>query len=122
MESKLIQGVIVITHPEYVPEPYQQMLLFWAATIFALFINLLASTLLPKIEAFVLLLDIAGFFAVLLPLVILGEHQDPHQVFTQWMNQGEFSTQGLSFMVGLIGAYLICAGADGAVHVSEDIF
>ena len=103
----------------YTPEPYQQMFLFWAAIAFALFINILASTFLPKIEGFVLLLYFAGFFAVLLPLAILGEHQDPHQVFSQWMNQGEFSTQGTSFMVGLIGAYLLFAGADGAIHVSN---
>ena len=122
MESKLIQGVIVITQTEYTPEPYQQMFLFWAAIFFALFVNILASTFLPKIEGFVLLLDIAGFFAVLLPLVVLGEHQDPHEVFKQWMNRGGFPTQGLSFMVGLIGAYLICAGADGAIHVIDSTF
>lgn len=110
--------MIVVSQTEYVPEPYQQMLLFWAATAIALFINILASTVLPKIEGFVLLLYIAGFFAVLLPLVILGEHQDPHQVFGQWMNQGEYPTQGLSSMVGLVGAYLIMTGADGAIHVS----
>ena len=69
-----------------------------------------------------MLLYFAGFFAVLLPLIILGGHQSPHQVFGQWMNQGEFSTQGLSFMVGLIGGYLVIAGADGAIHVSHLIF
>ena len=111
-----------MTRTGYQPEPYQQMLLFWAATAFALLINILASTFLPKLEGFVLLLYFAGFFAVLLPLAILGEHQDPHHVFGQWINQGEFPTQGLSFMVGLIGAYLVIAGADGAIHVSTFTF
>ena len=118
----MIQGVIVICRTGYTPEPYQQMFLFWAAIAFAVLINILASTLLPKIEGFVLLLYFAEFFAVLLPLAILGEHQDPHQVFGQWMNQGKFPTQGISFMVGLIGAYFVFAGADGAIHVSNLTF
>lgn len=118
VESNVIQGLIVMTRSGYQPEPYKQMLLFWAATAFALFFNILASAFLPKLEGFVLLLYFVGFVAVLLPLVIFGEHQDPHQVFGQWINRGEFPTQGLPFMVGLIGAYLVIAGADGAIHVS----
>ena len=93
------------------------MFLFWVAIALALLTNILTSTILPKIEGFALLLFFAGFFAVLLPLAILGEHQEPRQVFDNWMNQGGFSTQGLSFMVGLIGAYFIVAGGDGVVHV-----
>ena len=105
---------------DFTPEPYQQMLLFWAATAFALCINILTSTFLPKVEGFVLLLFFAGFFAVVLPLAILGEHQRPAQVFTKWINQGEFATQGLAFMVSLIGVNLIMSGADGAIHVSYE--
>ena len=108
-----------MTRPEYVPKPYQHMLLFWAVMAFAVFINVLASTVLPKFEGFILLIHLAGYFAILLPLLILGEHQDPHQVFGLWLNLGNFPTQGVSFMVGLLGPVFMFLGADGAVHVSH---
>ncbi|KAK3171915.1 hypothetical protein OEA41_003999 [Lepraria neglecta] len=88
---------------------------------FAVFINVLASTVLPKFEGFILVLHIVGYFAILLPLLILGEHQDSHQVFGLWMNEGHLPTQGVSFMVGLLGPVFMFLGADGAVHMSEEI-
>lgn len=113
----MLQGLIVLTRPNYDPKPYQHMLLFWAVMAFAVFINVLASTLLPKFEGFILVLHIVGYFAILLPLLILGEHQDPHQVFGLWLNLGKLPTQGTSFMVGLLGPVFMFLGADGAVHV-----
>ena len=94
------------------------MFIFWASTAFAVFMNILASTILPIFEGFVLLYWITGFFAVLIPLLALGQHQKPSQVFNNWINEGDFSSQGLSFMVGLVGTTQTIMGADGAVHVS----
>ena len=111
-----------MTRPNYNPEPYQHMLLFWAVMAFAVFINVLASTVLPKFEGFILVLHIVGFFAILLPLLVLGEHQDPHQVFGLWLNEGHLPTQGVSFMVGLLGPVFMFLGADGAVHVGLDTY
>ncbi|CAF9940583.1 hypothetical protein IMSHALPRED_002086 [Imshaugia aleurites] len=121
VSSAMLQGLIVLTRPNYDPKPYQHMLLFWAVMAFAVFINVLASTLLPKFEGFILVLHIVGYFAILLPLLILGEHQDPHQVFGLWLNLGKLPTQGTSFMVGLLGPVFMFLGADGAVHMSEEI-
>lgn len=119
VSAALIQGLIVLTRPSYDQKPYQQMLLFWAVMAFAVFINVLTSTVLPKFEGFVLVLHILGYFAILLPLVFLGEHQDPHQVFGLWLNLGNLPTQGTSFMVGLLGPVFMFVGADGAVHVGH---
>ena len=118
VESRMIQALLVLTQPEYNPKPFHQMLIFWAATAFAVFMNILASTVLPIFEGCVLLYWVTGFFAVLIPLLALGQHQKPTQVFNNWINEGDFSSQGLSFMVGLVGTTQTIMGADGAVHVS----
>ena len=119
VSAALIQGLIVLTRPNYDPKPYQHMLLYWAVMAFTVFINVLTSTVLPKVEGFILVLHIFGYFAILLPLLVLGEHQDPHQVFDLWLNLGNFPTQGLSFAVGLLGPVFTFLGADGAVHVGR---
>ena len=38
-----------------------------------------------------------------------------------FLNSGEWPSQGLSFLVGLLGPVFAFGGADGAVHVSPDI-
>ena len=103
LTGTLIQGLIALTVPSYNPQPYQGTLLFWAVIFFAVFINAVVSSTLPKFEGLILILHILGFFAILLPLIILGPHGDTESVFNTFNNQGGWSSQGLSFFIGMIG-------------------
>ena len=77
--------------------------------------------MLPRFEASMLLLHIFGFFAVLLTLVALAPKRDASFVFENFLNIGGFPTEGLSFMVGILGMLWTFSGADGAIHMSEEI-
>ena len=99
----LVQGLIIITHPSYDPKPWHAVLLFWAAIGFAVFVNAVIGRLLPRVEGFILVVHILGFFAVILPLIFFGSHQDAAEVFTTFLNKGHLHTKGLSFMVGIVG-------------------
>ena len=79
------------------------MLLFYAAVFFAVFVNTVVSRALPKIETLILVFHTLGFFAILIPLVYMAPHAKAHEVFTTFNNSGGFATQGLSFMVGIVG-------------------
>ena len=41
---------------------------------------------------------------------MLGPRQEPSQVFSLFKNEGGFPTQGLSFMVGVVGSVWTFAG------------
>lgn len=103
LTSGLIQGLVAMTQPSYVPENWHVTLLFWAVVLFCIFINVVVSSLLPKFEGLILILHIVGFFAVLIPLVKLGPTGDAQEVFTAFNNGGNFSNTGISFLVGLTG-------------------
>ncbi|KAM3496866.1 hypothetical protein MY10362_009764 [Beauveria mimosiformis] len=120
LTGTMIQGMIAMNNVEtYVPQPYQGTLLFWAIMLFAVFINAIVSSALPKFEGLILILHVLGFFAILIPMVSLGYHGDPQQGFTEFRNGGGWPTQGLSFMVGLIGNVFAFVGVDAAFHMSE---
>ncbi|KAI9641950.1 hypothetical protein NHQ30_009819 [Ciborinia camelliae] len=123
LTGTLVQGLIVLTVPTYsVSETaWQGTLLYWAAIFFAVFINTVVSSLLPKFEGLILVLHILGFFAILIPLVILAPHDTAADVFTTWLNGGNWPTQGVSFFIGLVGNVFAFIGADGAFHMSEEI-
>ena len=103
LTGTLIQGLIVLTVPSYEPKGWQGTLLYWAVIFFAVFINTVISSTLPKFEGLILILHIIGFFVILIPLVILGPHDNTTDVFNSWLNEGGWPTQGVSFFVGLVG-------------------
>ncbi|PWY92269.1 GABA transporter [Aspergillus heteromorphus CBS 117.55] len=121
LSASQIQGLVVLNHPSYVPTAWQAVLLFWFIVAAAVFVNVMASTMLPKFEGFVLILHLVGFFAIVIPLLYLGNHNSASDVFGQFANDGGFQTEGLSFLVGMVGNMFAFTGADAAVHMSEEI-
>ncbi|OAA39932.1 Amino acid/polyamine transporter I [Cordyceps fumosorosea ARSEF 2679] len=121
LTGTMIQGMVAMNNPEtYAPQAWQGTLLFWAVMLFAVLVNAVVSSALPKFEGLILILHVLGFFAILIPMVSLGYHGDPHQVFTEFRNGGGWPTQGLSFMVGLVGNVFAFVGVDAAFHMSEE--
>ncbi|KAF7552855.1 hypothetical protein G7Z17_g4037 [Cylindrodendrum hubeiense] len=120
LTGNMILGMATMNNSSFVPELWQGTLLFWAVLLFAVFINTLVSSALPKFEGLILILHILGFFAILIPLVTLGPHADAKEVFTTWINNGGWSSQGISFMVGMMGNAFAFVGTDAAFHMSEE--
>lgn len=121
LNGTMIQGMIILTDSTYDPKPWQNVMLYWAVILFAVLINTTVSSWLPKFEGLILILHILGFFGILLPLVILGPHAPPSEVFQNFINGGNWPTTGLSFFVGLLGNVFAFFGADGAIHMAEEI-
>jgi choline transport protein len=118
LTGTLIQGLIVMTTPSYVPHAWQGTLLCWAIIFLAVFVNTVVSSLLPRFEGFILLLHVFGFFAVLIPLITLGPHNGKlGDVFSNWVNGGGWPTQGISFFVGLLGNVLVFTGTLGTLFI-----
>ncbi|KAM0226513.1 hypothetical protein ACHAQD_000435 [Fusarium lateritium] len=120
LTGNMILGMATLNHDGFQPELWQGTLLFWAIFLFAVFINTLVSSVLPKFEGLILILHILGFFAILIPLVTLGPHASASDVFTVFVNNGGWSTQGVSFMVGMMGNAFAFVGTDAAFHMSEE--
>jgi choline transport protein len=67
-----------------------------------------------------LILHVVGFFGILIPLIYLAPHGSDYDVFVKYLTLGGYS-QGTSFFVGLITTVFAFLGADGAIHMSEEI-
>jgi choline transport protein len=117
----MIQGLMVLNNPDYVPERWQGTLIVIAITAFCIIFNTFLAKKLPMVEGMVLIIHIVGFFAVLIPLWILAPRNPAKEVFTEFLNLGGWSTTGVAFMVGLLSPIYTLIGADSAVHMSEEI-
>ncbi|CAI7675754.1 unnamed protein product [Penicillium manginii] len=116
-----IQGTAILAHKLYEPEAWHGTLIVWAALVAALLANLVGGKFLPRLEAIILVVHIIGFFGILIPLVYMSEHKSNDEVFLQFLNSGEFPTQGISWFVGMTSCAFAFAGGDAAVHMAEEV-
>lgn len=117
----VIQGLIALNDQSYTPERWHGTLLVIAVTAFCIIFNWFLASKLPLVEGLVLVVHILGFFAVLISLWVLSPRAPAPEVFGTITNLGGWSTDGLSFMVGLLTPVYTLLGADSAVHMSEEI-
>jgi choline transport protein len=88
---------------------------------FSVFFNTFLVKRLPLVEGIVLIVHVFGFFAVLITLWVLGPRGQASEVFFTFNNYGGWSSEGLSAMVGILAVMIPLLGADGAVHMSEEL-
>ena len=124
LTGTLIQNIVLLTHPSYAErmENWHGTMLLWAVLLLIYAINTSLPRLFVKFEGYAFVLHLLGFFAVMLPLIFLGEKTSSANVWNQFKNMGEWHTQGLSFCIGIIGTVFAFAGADAAIHVSCYIY
>ena len=99
----MIQGMLVLNYPQYSPQQWHGTLLFWATILVCVLVNTVLSSKLPQIEGLMFVLHVLGFLAILIVLAYMAPHTTATEVFTLFLNEGNWSTQGVSFMIGLTG-------------------
>lgn len=119
--ATILQGIVVLGNPQYIPTAWQTVLIMWAVSIFAVGANSTTSRALAKFEGLVLIIHLVGCFGILIPMVYLSPHNNPSVVFTTFLNEGGWPTQALSFLVGFPSGAASLIGADCAIHLSEEI-
>ena len=119
LSASMIQALCLINWPDYANhvQPYQSTLVTFLIIIVCVLFNTVIGGLLPKVEGAFLILHILGFFAILIPLLYYSPKGSASVLFSTYLNEGGWSSYGLSFMVGSIGAAFSFVGADAAVHV-----
>lgn len=115
-----IQGAVSLAYDSYNSKAYQGTLMMWAFLCIVFATNIVGGKFLPRLESGLLCYHILGFFGIMIPLVIKAAHKSKDQVFEEFLNGGNFPSQGLSWFVGLSGAAFAFAGGDAAVHVSAE--
>jgi choline transport protein len=117
----IIQGLLVINYPNYVPRLWQGTLLTWAVIAVNIFVNVVLPGALPKFEILIMVLHLCGFIAIMVTLLKTSEIGTAKSVFLTALNSGGWPTQGLSYCVGFLGNVATFVGADASVHMAEEV-
>lgn len=119
--ATLVQGLVIMNHPEYPAARWHATLMTYAFIFLALFVNTYLNKHFAKIEGMILVLYILGFLGVVISLSSLAQHVDTYTVFKTWNNGGGWSSIALAWFVSLSSFAGAFAGADGATHMAEEI-
>lgn len=106
----LIQALAGLSYPEYEPTRWQGTLMSWAVIALVWIINVYGSRAMPIFQNVMLLLHVFGFFTFIIIFWVLSPRNSAEVVFTEFVNDGGWSSMGLSLMVGQVSAIyaLIC--------------
>lgn len=115
----MIQGLIALNVPTYVWQNWHGTLLSIAVIIFSVAFNTVLASRLPAIEGAALVLHVAGFIAIIIPLWVMGPPADPKVVLLEFTNNGGWPTVGLSSMIGLLAPMAVLVGYDCSVHMCK---
>ncbi|EED17336.1 GABA permease, putative [Talaromyces stipitatus ATCC 10500] len=121
LTGTIIQGLISIRDPNYIPENWQGTLFVFAMILVIYIFNVHASNLMPVLNNLLMILHILSWAVVVIALWALAPHQHAKAVFTQWENLGGWSSMGLSVMIGQISAIYASLSSDATAHMSEEV-
>jgi choline transport protein len=102
--ATVVQGLLILNFDSYEFQKWHGTLMFILIIIVAALFNTSLARSLPFIEGAIILLHICGFFAVLIPLVMFGPQSSAKTVFTTGENRGGWSSDGLSWSIGIISS------------------
>lgn len=125
--AQLVQALVILNHPDtYDPKRWHTTPMAIAFLTLGLLFNVFFYRQLPVLEHIVLFVHIAGFFAILIPLLVLGdlpriENGATADVFFTFTDGGGWGNTGLSCLVGLLSPTLSMMGVDSAAHMAEEL-
>jgi len=117
LTGTMIQGLIVLNHPDYVPTRWQGTLFTIAIALVAAFFNTYGAKYLPLLEGLILFLHVFGFFAILIPLWVLGPKNDAHTVFATFQDGGGWGSVPAAMTIGQISPIFAFVGPDAGTHM-----
>jgi choline transport protein len=121
--SSMILEIVVLWYPNYVPEHWQQYLIYVGLIWLAVAINILTSSWLPLFNKLIFFLSLLTLGTTTLTLFIVSRHHHATAsfIFTDTSTQSGWTSDGFAFMLAVGNAVYAFLGSDCGAHLCEEI-
>lgn len=119
--AQQLEGLIALNMESYVIKGWHGTLLSIAVVVFSLVWNTVLVRKLPLLEDIIVILHVVGFLVFVVVLWVMAPRSDTKEVWTDFQDNGNWGSIGLSCLVGLTGPIVTLIGADSAYHLSEEL-
>ncbi|PSN60203.1 GABA permease [Corynespora cassiicola Philippines] len=120
LSGQIIQGLIVLNNPSYDYQRWHGTLIAMLITILVALFNIFMASWLPFIETLILILHLAAWVGVIVPLWVLAPKTPHAQVWNSFVDSGWGNT-GVACLVGMITNVGSFIGSDAPVHMAEEV-
>ncbi|KAH8895963.1 amino acid transporter [Thozetella sp. PMI_491] len=121
LTGSMIQALIFINNPDYDPADWQGTLFMFLMVAVLWAANVFGANKMPVGQNFLALIHVVMFIVVIAVMWALAPHVDAASVFTNFTNEGGWSSMGLSLMIGQITAIYSSVGNDAIAHMAEEV-
>ncbi|KGO58310.1 Amino acid/polyamine transporter I [Penicillium expansum] len=121
LTGTIIQGLISLRDPRYEPQNWQGTLFVFAMIAVIYFFNVYAASWMPRIQNILLALHLLCWVVIVAVLFAMAPHNSAQTVFTSFHNGGNWSSMGISLMIGQITAIYGSLSSDATAHMSEEV-
>lgn len=120
MVGGVIQGLIVLNNADtYTYQPWHATLITIAVIIFASLFNTLLAVRLPLVEGALLILHLAGLFAIIIPLWVMAPRGNVHDTLLKFTTTAGWSDVSVASLVGMVSIIAVLVGYDCTVHMCK---
>ncbi|EXJ93573.1 hypothetical protein A1O1_01965 [Capronia coronata CBS 617.96] len=120
--ATMIQGVAILNYTGYQAERWHATLIMIAFAGIAALGNTFGKKLLPLWETLGGILHVLFFFIVMIAILATSDKASNHEVWGTLINDGGWSSDGVSFCLGFLTPAFALAGVDAVVHMSEEAY
>ena len=117
--ATIIQGLAILNNPDYAPTRWQGSLMVILTVAIGMVFNTFLARRLPLVEGALAILHFGGLFIVIIVLWTLAPRNNATDAFTKFNNDGGWSSDGLSMLVGLYPLTFSILGFDSQVHMCK---
>jgi hypothetical protein len=101
LAGSVLQSAVALNIPDYDPKGWHVTLIMWGILLFCMILNTWLGMILPAVEILIVIVHVIGFFAFLIPLLVLGPRADPKSVFDLPFNYGGWTDITLATLIGM---------------------
>lgn len=105
----------------YEPKGWQTFLLMALFSLIGLVMLTLGQKVLPILQTVSGVMHIVFFVVIMVVLLAMSEKASSEFVWTKFENNSGWSNNGISFCIGLLLPAFSISGADGCVHMAEEV-
>ncbi|CAG8918033.1 unnamed protein product [Penicillium salamii] len=121
LPAEFIISMVVYNDPTYNSRTWHAFLIYQTANIAVLLYNIFAMKRTSWIHDVGFVVSLSSFLVIFITCLARAPHMQTSQfVWTTFINQSGWKSNGVAFLTGLINPNYIYAGIDGAIHLAEE--
>ncbi|CCE85507.1 Piso0_005106 [Millerozyma farinosa CBS 7064] len=120
--SMFILTLAKIYNPDYSPEPWHYYVIYAAIIITCYLFNVLCFSTFSYVNYFLVFVINAGTLFIVITLLVRSNHKrSAHYVFAEFINETGWSSNGVTFFLGLLPSIATVTFFDNAPHMTNEI-